>query len=187
MTGRSPQRVEKGFTIIEMLVGVVIFMIGIIGFSGMTMMQAQGHRVARGSDDASTLLQSAIEGYSNVLWDDLGTDTSSPTTNGLSNGDVATEGPLNRIGQAVGTGTGPYSYYRSTVICTNSTSGVAAGANPTYCGGSVSGANRPPVLACSTLTPTPTAREKMVRVLVGWTDRNGKCHSRASSSLAFNW
>ena len=43
------------------------------------------------------------------------------------------------------------------------------------------------VLACSTLTPALTAREKMVRVLVGWTDRNGKCHSRASSSLAFNW
>jgi type II secretory pathway pseudopilin PulG len=178
---------EGGFTIIEMMVGVVIFMIGVIGFAGMTMMQAQGNRVAKGSDEAATLLQSAVEDYGNVRWNALGTDASAPSINGLSGAEVLTEGPLNKIGQVQGTGSGPYSYYRSTVVCGNGQTGVTTGSTPQYCGSVLTGNNRPPQLACSTLTPAPTAREKMIRILVAWTDRNGQCHYKTTNSLAFNW
>jgi prepilin-type N-terminal cleavage/methylation domain-containing protein len=178
---------EKGFTLIEMMVGVTIFLIGVVGFAGMTVMQAQGNRVAKGSDEAATLLQSAIEDYSNVLWNNLGNDASSPSINGLTGADVLVEGPLNKLGQPKGTGSGPYSYYRALVVCSPATSAVIPGANPQYCGGDVLGSNRPPQLACSTLTPALTAREKMVRILVAWSDRTGSCHYRTSNSLAFNW
>jgi prepilin-type N-terminal cleavage/methylation domain-containing protein len=178
---------SKGFTLVEMMVGVVIFLIGVVGFAGMTLMQAHGNRVAKGSDEAATLLQSAIEDFSNILWTSLGTDPTIPSINGLDGANVLVEGPLNRIGDSQGTGTGPYTYYRATVICSSSTIGVAPGSNPQYCNGNVLGSNRPPQLACSNLSPALSVREKMIRVLVAWTDRSGSCHYKTSNSLAFNW
>lgn len=180
------RREEDGFTLLELMVGVVIFMIGITDLMGMIMMQAQGNRVSRGLDEASTLLQARVENMASVTYSVLGTDSGLPSTNGLTGGSVLTEGPLNRMGQASGTGSGPYSYYRYTVICTSSTSNVTPGGSPVYCGNVA--ANRPTEIACSTLTPAlnTAGREKMIRVLVCWTDRNGKCHYKATDSLQFN-
>ncbi|MFH1018978.1 MAG: prepilin-type N-terminal cleavage/methylation domain-containing protein [Pseudomonadota bacterium] len=183
MTGRR-LRPERGFTMVEMMVGMIIFIVGLVGFAGMVGMQAQGNRMAQGADDSATLLQSAIEDMTNVTWADLGNDAGLPTVNGLTNAGVWTEGPLNVIGEVIGTGTGPYTYYRSIVICTFGDT-TAAGATPTYCGSSIGGTNRPPELACDTLGLN--SREKMIRVLVSWTDRNGKCHYKAADSLAFQW
>lgn len=180
-------RMLQGFTLVEMMVGVTIFMVGVMGFTGMMLMQAHGNRVAKGSDEAATLLQSAIEDYANVLFENLGTDTSVPTSNGLTAGNIATEGPINKLGQPEGTGNGPYSYYRSVVVCDSSLSTLAAGANPQHCNGDILGSNRPPELACDNISPALTAREKLIRILVAWRDRNGTCHSKTSNSLAFDW
>jgi prepilin-type N-terminal cleavage/methylation domain-containing protein len=180
-------RDAAGFSLIEVLVGLIIFVVGLAGFVGMTMMQAQGNRVAKGSDEASTLLQSEIEDFANVLFNALGTDAVAPSINGLTGANVMTQGPLNRIGDPQGTGTGPYSYYRSAVVCTSATTGITAGANYVHCGSTFTAALRPPELACDALTPALTAREKMIRVMVSWTDRNGRCHYRTSNSLTFNW
>ncbi|MFH1262606.1 MAG: prepilin-type N-terminal cleavage/methylation domain-containing protein [Pseudomonadota bacterium] len=182
-----PPRSDPGFTLIEVMVGVVIFVVGLIGFAGMTMMQAQGNRVAKGSDEAATLLQSAIEDFANVAWNALGTDASAPSLNGLNGGSVYTIGPLNKIGQESGAGSGPYSYFRSIVICTSATTGVTVGGSPTYCGGNVTGTYRPPELACDNLNPALSTSEKLIRALVGWTDRNGRCHYKVTNSLSFNW
>ncbi len=175
---------SKGFTLLELMVGLVIFMIGITGLMGMIIMQAQGNRISKGLDEASTVVQAQVETMAAVTYSDLGTDASAPSTNGLSNASILAQGPLNRLGQSIGTGTGPYSYYRYSVICDSTTSSVAPSSTPDYCG--LLGSARPPELACSTISPALTNREKMIRVLVAWTDRNGKCHYKTSDSLQFN-
>ncbi len=174
------------------MVGLIIFAIGIIGFGGMTLVISRGNRQARATDDAGTLAQSAIEDIAGVTWATLGSDVdlSNGAPNGLNNALVRTEGPLNRLGQTLGTGSGPYSYYRHLVVCPPSpTTGYdqAAGSTPIYCGGSLSGNNRPSELACSTISPALTSREKLVRVIVGNTDKAGNCHWKHVDSLAFNW
>jgi prepilin-type N-terminal cleavage/methylation domain-containing protein len=181
---RRNRRPFAGFTLIELLVGMIIIGVGVVGFAGMILLQAQGNRVAQGADDASTLLQSAIEDLTNISWTNLGNDTGLPTSNGLINAGVWTLGPLNVIGQEIGTGTGPYSYYRSIVVCQSGDT-TAVGTSPTYCGSSLGGTNRPAELACTTLVLN--SREKLIRVLVAWSDRGGKCHWKAADSLAFSW
>jgi prepilin-type N-terminal cleavage/methylation domain-containing protein len=190
---------QHGFTILELMVGVFILTIGILGFSGMVMMQAQGTRIAKGLDEAATLVQSQVETLDNVTWADLGNQSAGSCItgcNGFTNGDVWTEGPLNRNGESTcspSTGN-PCSYYRSTVICTENTKSVKPGNNPLYCGSTLSGDNRPQALACEkddtlaeAMREDPNSREKIIRVLVAWTDRNGKCHYKRTDAVAFQW
>lgn len=175
-------RKQQGFSLLEMMIGMLILIIAVMGFTSMLFIQTQGNKVARGTDEAATIAQGTVESLSNVQFSVLGTDASVPCPNGRSNADVCTEGPLNRLGST--TGQEPYLYYRSIVIC-QSGSTAAAGASPQQCGDALSGANRPSELACNTLTLS--SREKMIRVLVSWTDKYGRCHSVNTDSISFNW
>lgn len=176
----------KGFTLLELMVGLVIFTIGIVGFSGMIMMQAQGTRTARTADEAATLVQSTIKDMTGICWDYLGNNSSLPAPSGLTNGTIRVEGPLNRNGEEIGGGsTGPYPYYRHAVVCKWGAV-VGAGSPPyQYCGSGLA-SNRPPELSCpSTLLASNS--EKMIRVLVNWTDKGGACHHKATDAMAFDW
>jgi hypothetical protein len=168
-----------------MMVGLIIFTIGVLGLSGMLVMQTKVNRSAKGIDESSTLMQSMIEDLNNVTFVNLGNDSAWPYTNGRTAGDVATRGPLDKLGFELTGGVGPYIYYRSVVICQKDFN-LPNGSSPTYCGGSLSGNNRPSELACP-FSLSLSNREKLVRVLVGWTDRDGKCHYKNTDFLAFNW
>jgi prepilin-type N-terminal cleavage/methylation domain-containing protein len=172
----------KGFSLLELMVGLIILAVGILGFSGMTILMTRGTTQAQKLDEAATLTQSRIEDLAAVRWADLGTNTSLPAPGGLANAEVLTEGPINRNGDAIGTGQGPYLYYRHVVICSE-TDTVTAGTAPEYCSSSVGGTKRPPELACSGLGLS--AREKMIRVIVAWNERSGECKLKAVDSLAF--
>ncbi len=175
----------KGFTLIEMMVALVLLSIGMLGFSAMSILMVKATRTASTADEAATISQSTIETLTAITWANLGTDTAMPAPNGLNNAQVRTEGPLNRNGEAEGTGTGPYLFYRHVVVCSNTTSTVAPGASPDLCATSITASNRPATLSCSTITPALTAREKMIRVLVSWLDRNGQCRYKNNDSLSF--
>lgn len=185
MKKRIQKMKENGFTLLELMVGGVIFLIGVLGFTGMVMMQARGNKNAKGLDEAQTLLQTMVEDLQAVTFNNLGNSSGLPTTQGLTSANVWTDGPMNKLGQSLGTGTGPYLYYRSVVVCSQSTVSVATGQSPQYCGGSLGGNNRPAALACSTITPALSNREKLIRILVSWTDRTGQCHYKSTDSLAF--
>ena len=131
------------------------------------------------------MVQNTVEEFAGLCWDDVGTDASAPSTNGLDNADILTDGPLNRNLEATGVGDPPYIYYRHIVICTDGDASVTPGGDPEYCGGSLTDSNRPPELACSTLALT--SREKLVRILITWYDKNGDCHYKAEDSLVFDW
>ncbi|MCB0307975.1 MAG: prepilin-type N-terminal cleavage/methylation domain-containing protein [Bdellovibrionales bacterium] len=177
------QNNSHGFSLLEMMIGMVLILISVMGFASMIAMQAQGNKVARGTDEAATLAQASVESLSNVQFSVLGTDVASPCLNGLTPGQVCNEGPLNRLGTT--TGDPPFLYHRNIVICDNTTSSVLAGSSPQYCGNALTGINRPEQLACSTLTLT--SREKMIRVLVSWNDKYGRCHHVHTDSMSFDW
>ena len=175
---------KKGFTLLEMMVGLVIFSIGALGFVGMTMMTMKGTQISKGRNEAATLTQSLIENLSGHAFEDLGTNTTLPAPFGLDNAVILTEGPLNREGQTIGGGaTGPFRYYRYSAIC-DDLDGVGAGSPQAYCG-SIGDSNRPQELACDNLSLGN--REKMIRVVVSYTDRAGACKKVHLDSLAFDW
>jgi len=109
--------VPEGFTILEMMVAMIVFSVGILGFVGMTMTMARGNRGAKFSNEAATLIQSTVEGLGAVTWDDLGTNTTLPALNGLVDAAILVEGPLSQAGDSIGTGSGPYVFSRYLVVC----------------------------------------------------------------------
>jgi len=149
-------------------------------------MQTKVNRSSKGTDESATIMQSIVEDLNNVQFDTLGSATSIPTTVGLANGSVWTVGPLNKLGQDStegGSSGGPYTYYRNVVICQYTM--VVASNSSEHCGGGLN-STRPPELACLSGAVTSN-REKLVRVLVGWTDRDGKCHYKNTDFVAFKW
>lgn len=175
---------QRAFTLVEMLVGLVILSVGVLGFVSMMIVQIRGNRGARNTNDMATLVQSTVENMSGLCWDDVGTDLTSPSTNGMAAGGIDMQGPYNRLGQLSGTGTGPYHYYRYVVVCSSSTAAVTAATTPAYCG-TISSTNRPAELACSSFTLS--TREKVIRVLYSWRDSDGKCHWKSTDTLTFDW
>lgn len=177
-------KLKNGFTMMEMMVALVLLSIGLLGFTAMSVLMIKSTRTASKMDEASTLSQATIEDMGSVTWDNLGTDTTAPAANGYTSATVRTEGPLNKNGFVDGTSgqTGPYIFYRHLVVCSSTTT-VAAGASPSQCAGTITSTNRPPQLSCN--GSTLTTREKLLRVLISWSDRNGECRFKAVDSLVF--
>lgn len=175
----------SALSLMELMVGLLVLMVGMVGLASMMTLQYSGKKSTREINEAATLMQSKIENMQYVVWTVLGTDNAAPAPNGLTSAGIYTEGPLNRIGlsSALG-GTGPFSYYRHTVVC-NPGDTTAAGASPSYCGNDLSGAKRPAELACSSFTLG--AKEKIVRVMVTWTERDGRCKHIETDAMSYNW
>ena len=176
---------SSAFTMIEMLVAMILLSVGLLGFSAMSVLMIKASRTSSKADESATLAQDAVEDLSAVAWDDLGTDTALPAANGLANADVRSEGPINRNGETEGTGTGPYIYYRYVVVCALAHIAVSPQGNQDPCAEGTTDitAHRPPELACN--TAGLSTREKLIRVVVSWHDRNGECRYKATDSLVF--
>jgi hypothetical protein len=171
--------------LLELLIGLLIMAVAATGFVGMLLVQFRAGNFTQKTDESATLMQSTIETFAGVCWDFLGSDVTGPSTEGLLNGDILTDGLLNRNGEESGIGVGPYVYYRHIVVCTIAEAGLVKDDPFEYCGSNLTGL-RPPELACD-VTPALTSREKLVQVLITWYDQNGECHWRHNSSLAFDW
>jgi prepilin-type N-terminal cleavage/methylation domain-containing protein len=179
---------NDGFNLIELMVGITLMAIGLLGFAGMLIIQTRGTRIARKIDEAATLVQATIEDMSAICWDELGKDTTMPAPNGLDNAVIRTDGPLNRNGEAEGVGDGPYVFYRHVVICKDTDTGVTTGADPEDCGvNGMTGGVRPAELACDNIPGGISSREKYMRVGVTWVDSMGVCHHKVTDSIHFDW
>ncbi|MCB0327666.1 MAG: type II secretion system protein [Bdellovibrionales bacterium] len=170
----------SGFTMIELMVAMVVIMAGIASFFGLSNLMIKGNRKAQMNNESVSLLNNAFEPYTAIAWNDLGTDTALPSSNGLANAAILSLGPINRKGEELGVGEGPYKYFRHMVVCTQSDA-TTPGANPEYCTGIISPSTRPTELSCSPLSLG--ADEKMIRIVVAMRVRSGKCLTRSIDSL----
>ena len=175
----------QGLSMIELMVGLLVLTIGMLGLASMMTMQYSGKRSARETNEAATLMQSKVEVMQYVVWSPLGTDTVAPAPNGLTAAGILTEGPLNRIGlTSIQGGDGPFPYYRHVVVCKPGDT-TTAGASPTYCGADLSGSKRPPELACNSFSLG--AKEKMIRIMVTWQGRDGRCRHLETDAMSYDW
>ncbi|MCB1197763.1 MAG: prepilin-type N-terminal cleavage/methylation domain-containing protein [Deltaproteobacteria bacterium] len=181
---------RRGFTLLEIMVAMLVFGIGVLGFSAMLVTMNKGQRFSQRKNEAITLAQSQIEILAGESWDDIGTDVALPSSYGLDNALILNSNLLNLRGNESGGGEpGPFLYQRYVVICTEdedagSPGEVSAGSPEEYCG-TLSDANRPQELACDNLTLT--SREKMIRILISYRNSQGTCKYHSMDSLHFDW
>lgn len=63
---------KKGFTLIEVLVGLVILAFGLLAIAGMQMTSVRGNFFSSNMTQASILAQDRLEVLRNLAWDDAG-------------------------------------------------------------------------------------------------------------------
>lgn len=174
------KRFYLGLSMIEMMVSMLVILVGLLGFMQMSLVMSKGGQGARSSNEAAIVLQNTIEEMSAVAWGELGSEASLPAVKGLQNGEVRTLGPLNLLSEAAGEG--PFKYYQHVAICSNSTT-TTVGSAPDACATVVNDTTRIAELACT--ASDFTANEKLIRVVIAWTERNGDCRYRHSDNLIY--
>ncbi len=134
---------NRGFTMIEVLVAMVVLAIGLLGMAAMTVLVARGNRGASDLTSATNISQLKIESLKDIDWTTLGTYAGTDPTTQLAQGiplgamvqegssdasrlnsegktcsAVATEiGGGAACGDAAVTARGPYKFTRTFIIC----------------------------------------------------------------------
>jgi prepilin-type N-terminal cleavage/methylation domain-containing protein len=124
---------ERGFTLVEIMVAMVVLAIGLLGMAAMTILVMKGGRGANDMTAATNICQLKMEELKNISWTSLGNaadrNDTTYTTVGLNQGWMAMETDLNSQGKTRDTviaegntsdqadALGPYKYRRTFVIC----------------------------------------------------------------------
>lgn len=147
---------NKGFTLIEVMVALVVLLIGMLGVMGMQYYAVTGNAASREMRIATNLAQQIVEQVK-----------STPYANLASNGDA----PI--LGQAM---SGGVNYTRSWWVVPDCV-GLAAGGN--VCGGAAPACSSDPDGGMA-------VQVSAVRARTCWTDKNGVNHSVTLDSLRWN-
>ncbi len=76
---------KKGFTLIEVLVGLVILAIGLLAIAGMQITSVKGNFFSSNLTQASVLAQDRLEALRNLPWDDPALDINTVNEGTLPN------------------------------------------------------------------------------------------------------
>lgn len=183
-------QIDRGFTIVEVMVAMVVLAIGLLGMAGMTLMVIKGGTDASRMTYATNLSSDKMEALKDVTWADLGSVSEAdcePTSinypnallMGCVNQKIVNESGLNQQGST--TSGGPYPFTRRWVICTD-TGGATAINDSNRCDVNL----RPSELGCNVGSTEVQTNEKKIKILVTWLDRTGRCHKIDMKSIQVN-
>jgi prepilin-type N-terminal cleavage/methylation domain-containing protein len=80
MSGAKKRKSDKGFTLVEVMIGMAIFVIGYMAVASMQMMTIKGNTSARKTTEAATLAADRLETLIVLPYDNI--DSGGPVTQG---------------------------------------------------------------------------------------------------------
>ena len=182
-------RLDRGFTIIEVMVAMVVLAIGLLGMAGMTLMVIKGGTDASRMTYATNLAADKIESLKDVAWLSLGGYTGTCTYNeslsnwsgasgykalalptGCDNNEIMIEEELNQQGAYCreDAANKPCFFTRRWVICQPSEVSVSDSSDACNLTGRI------PELACT--SGEVATKQKKIKMVVSWRDKSGRCH-----------